>query len=552
MADTHVVTNQVPPLLDHNPAGAPVLQEALIREGGEWGVDEVTELGALSGSARAQRWGELADRNRPVLHTHDRYGHRVDEVEYDPAYHELMDVAVTHGLHAAPWADDRPGAHVVRAAKTSVWTPEPGHICPISMTYAVVPALRFNPELAAVYEPLLTSRVYDPQLTLPTAKAGITAGMSMTEKQGGSDVRAGTTEATRNGDGTYSLRGHKWFTSAPMCDVFLVLAQAGGGERSDGGSSGGLSCFFLPRILPDGTRNRMFLQRLKDKLGNHANASSEVEYDGATAWLVGEEGRGVPTIIEMVNLTRLDCTLGSATSMRTGLTRAIHHAQHRKAFGAYLIDQPLMRNVLADLAVEAEAATMLAMRMAGATDHAVRGDRRETLLRRIGLAAAKYWVCKRATPHAAEAMECLGGNGYVEESGMPRLYREAPLMGIWEGSGNVSALDALRAMATRPESVEVLFDELARTAGHDPRLDRHTAALQRDLADLDSIAYRARKVTEDIALALQGALLVRHGHPAVAEAFLASRLGGQWGGAFGTLPTGLDLAPILERAMVKG
>ncbi|MCZ8378910.1 acyl-CoA dehydrogenase family protein [Mycobacterium sp. CPCC 205372] len=541
MADTHVVTNQVPPLLDHNPAGAPVLQEALIREGGEWGVDEVNELGALSGTARAQRWGELADRNRPVLHTHDRYGHRVDEVEYDPAYHELMTVAVGHGLHAAPWADDRPGAHVVRAAKTSVWTPEPGHICPISMTYAVVPALRFNPELAAIYEPLLTSRVYDPELTLPTAKAGITAGMSMTEKQGGSDVRAGTTEATPNGDGTYSLRGHKWFTSAPMCDVFLVLAQA----------PNGLSCFFLPRILPDGTRNRMFLQRLKDKLGNHANASSEVEYDGATAWLVGEEGRGVPTIIEMVNLTRLDCTLGSATSMRTGLTRAIHHAQHRKAFGAYLIDQPLMRNVLADLAVEAEAATMLAMRMAGATDHAVRGDQRETLLRRIGLAAAKYWVCKRATPHAAEAMECLGGNGYVEESGMPRLYREAPLMGIWEGSGNVSALDTLRAMATRPESVEVLLDELARTAGHDPRLDRHVAALQRDLGDLESIQYRGRKVTEDIALALQGALLVRHGHPAVAEAFLASRLGGQWGGAFGTLPTGLDLAPILERAMVK-
>ncbi|MEV3901649.1 acyl-CoA dehydrogenase family protein [Mycobacterium sp. NPDC050551] len=541
MADTHVVTNQVPPLLDHNPADAPVLQEALIREGGEWGVDEVTELGALSGSVRAQRWGELADRHRPVLHTHDRHGHRVDEVEYDPAYHELMTVAVGHGLHAAPWADDRPGAHVVRAAKTSVWTPEPGHICPISMTYAVVPALRFNQELAAVYEPLLTSRVYDPELTLPTAKAGITAGMSMTEKQGGSDVRAGTTEATPNGDGTYALRGHKWFTSAPMCDVFLVLAQA----------PGGLSCFFLPRILPDGSRNRMFLQRLKDKLGNHANASSEVEYDGATAWLVGEEGRGVPTIIEMVNLTRLDCTLGSATSMRTGLTRAIHHAQHRKAFGAYLIDQPLMRNVLADLAVEAEAATMLAMRMAGATDHAVRGDQRETLLRRIGLAAAKYWVCKRATPHAAEAMECLGGNGYVEESGMPRLYREAPLMGIWEGSGNVSALDTLRAMATRPESVEVLFDELARTAGHDPRLDRHVAAVQQDLGDLESIQYRGRKVTEDIALALQGALLVRHGHPAVAEAFLASRLGGQWGGAFGTLPTGLDLAPILERAMVK-
>lgn len=541
MRDTHVVINQVPPLEDYNPAASPVLAEALIREGGDWGVDEVAELGALAGGTAAQRWGELADRNRPVLHTHDRYGHRVDEVEYDPAYHELMTVAVGHGLHAAPWADDRAGAHVVRAAKTSVWTPEPGHICPISMTYAVVPALRHNPELAAIYEPLLTSRAYDPELTLPTAKAGITAGMSMTEKQGGSDVRAGTTEATPNGDGTHSLRGHKWFTSAPMCDVFLVLAQA----------PGGLSCFFLPRILPDGTRNRMFLQRLKDKLGNHANASSEVEYDGATAWLVGEEGRGVPTIIEMVNLTRLDCTLGSATSMRNGLMRAIHHAQHRKAFGAYLIDQPLMRNVLADLAVEAEAATMLAMRMAGATDRATRGDERETLVRRIGLAAAKYWVCKRATPHAAEAMECLGGNGYVEDFGMARLYREAPLMGIWEGSGNVSALDTLRAMATRPECIEVLFDELAETDGHDPRLDAHVARLRPELGDLETIQYRARQVAEDISLALQGSLLVRHGHPAVAEAFLASRLGGQWGGAFGTLPTGLDLAPILERAMVK-
>jgi putative acyl-CoA dehydrogenase len=542
MPDTHVVTNQVPPLENHNPASSPVLIEALIREGGQWGLDEVNELGALSGSRAAQRWGELADRNRPVLQTHDQVGNRIDEVEYDPAYHELMRTAITHGLHAAPWADDRPGSHVVRAAKTSVWTVEAGHICPISMTYAVVPALRFNPELAAVYEPLLTSREYDPELTLAVTKPGITAGMSMTEKQGGSDVRAGTTEATPNGDGTYTLRGHKWFTSAPMCDIFLVLAQA----------PRGLSCFMLPRILPDGTRNRMLLQRLKDKLGNHANASSEVEYDGATAWLVGEEGRGVPTIIEMVNLTRLDCTLGSATSMRTGLTRAIYHAEHRKAFGAYLIDQPLMRNVLADLAVEAEAATMVAMRMAGATDRAVRGDQQEALLRRIGLAASKYWVCKRATPHAAEALECLGGNGYVEDSGMPRLYREAPLMGIWEGSGNVSALDTLRAMATRPESVEVLFDELAQSSGQDPRQDAHVDQLRRQLADLDTIGYRARKVAEDICLALQGSLLVRHGHPAVAEAFLATRLGGEWGGAFGTMPTGLDLAPILERALVKG
>ena len=514
----------------------------MIREGGGWGLDEVTELGALSVGATAQRWGDLADRNVPVLHTHDRYGHRIDEIEYDPAYHELMRIAIGHGLHAAPWADDRPGAHVVRAAKMGVWTPEPGHVCPISMTYAVVPALRHNADLAEVYEPLLTSRAYDPELTIPSTKVGITAGMSMTEKQGGSDVRAGTTAAVRNADGSYSIIGHKWFTSAAMSDVFLVLAQ----------TPGGLSCFLLPRVLPDGTRNRMFLQRLKNKLGNHANASSEVEYDGAVAWLVGEEGRGVSTIIEMVNLTRLDCTLGSATSMRQGLTRAIHHAQHRKAFGAYLIDQPLMRNVIADLAVEAEAATVVAMRMAGATDAVTRGDEREAMLRRIGLAAAKYWVCKRATPHAAEAMECLGGNGYAEESGMPRLYREAPLMGIWEGSGNVSALDTLRAMATRPECVEVLFDELSTTAGNDARLDAHVDRLKTGLTDLTTIEYRARKVAEDITGALQGSLLIRHGHPSVTEAFLATRMARDWGGAFGTLPTGLDLAPIIERALVKG
>ena len=542
MPDTHTVTNQVPPLHDHNPAAAPVLIEALIREGGRWGIDEVTELGAVAGGQTAQRWGDLADRNRPVLHTHDRYGNRIDEIEYDPAYHELMRTAVAHGLHAAPWADERPGAHVVRAAKMSVWTPEPGHVCPISMTYAVVPALRHNRELAALYEPLLTSREYDPVLAVPATKAGITAGMSMTEKQGGSDVRANATQAVPVADGTYRLTGHKWFTSAAMCDVFLVLAQA----------PGGLSCFLLPRILPDGSRNRMLLQRLKNKLGNHANASSEVEYDGAVAWPVGEEGRGVRTIIEMVNLTRLDCTLGSATSMRQGLTRAIHHAQHRKAFGAYLIDQPLMRNVIADLAVEAEAATVLAMRMAGATDAATRGDERQTLLRRIGLAAAKYWVCKRATPHAAEAMECLGGNGYAEDSGMPRLYREAPLMGIWEGSGNVSALDTLRAMATRPECVEVLFDELGTTAGQDRRLDGHVERLRSALSDPATAEYRARTIAESISLALQGSLLVRYGHPAVAEAFLATRVAGDWGGAFGTLPAGLDLAPIIERSLVKG
>jgi putative acyl-CoA dehydrogenase len=537
MTDTHVVTNQVPTLENFNPATSPVLTEALIREGGEWGLDEVTELGALSGSRQALRWGELADRNQPILHTHDRYGHRIDEVEYDPAYHELMKAAIGHGLHGAPWADDRTGSHVVRAAKMSVWTPEPGHVCPISMTYAVVPALRNNPELAAIYEPLLASREYDPELKVPATKVGITAGMSMTEKQGGSDVRAGTTQATPNGDGTYSLVGHKWFTSAPMCDIFLVLAQA----------PGGLSCFFLPRILPDGSRNRMFLQRLKDKLGNHANASSEVEYDGATAWLVGEEGRGVPTIIEMVNLTRLDCTLGSATSMRTGLTRAIHHAQHRKAFGAYLIDQPLMRNVLADLAVEAEAATIVAMRMAGATDAAVRGDERETLLRRIGLAASKYWVCKRATPHAAEALECLGGNGYVEESGMPRLLRDSPLNSIWEGSGNVSALDVLRALAKEPDTMPAFMAECELARGANAALDAHLDRL-RESAPSDP-EFEARRVVGDLALALQASLIVRYAPPEVSDAFCAGRLEGAGGRVFGTLPPRVDAEAILARVL---
>jgi putative acyl-CoA dehydrogenase len=538
MADTHVVTNQVPPLEDYNPATSPVLTEALIREGGDWGVDEVTDLGAISGSRQAQRWGELADRNQPILRTHDRYGHRVDEVEYDPAYHELMTTAIGHGLHAAPWADDRPGAHVVRAAKMSVWTPEPGHVCPISMTYAVVPALRANAELAKVYEPLLTSRQYDPELKVPDTKAGITAGMSMTEKQGGSDVRVGTTEATPNGDGSYSLRGHKWFTSAPMCDIFLVLAQA----------PGGLSCFFLPRILPDGSRNRMFLQRLKEKLGNHANASSEVEYDGATAWLVGEEGRGVPTIIEMVNLTRLDCTLGSATSMRTGLTRAIQHAQHRKAFGAYLIDQPLMRNVLADLAVEAEAATVLAMRMAGATDRVVRGDEREALFRRIGLAASKYWVCKRATGHAAEAMECLGGNGYVEEGILARHYREAPVNAIWEGSGNVMCLDVLRALSREADASSAVLHELTGETLGLPGAGEAVGFIGKAFRRPDSERV-ARLAVEKLAL-LAATAALNGVSPRHAELFAATRLAGNHASMYGAVDLArADVTGLLERAL---
>ncbi|MFJ1702043.1 acyl-CoA dehydrogenase family protein [Kitasatospora sp. NPDC088346] len=539
MPATHEVTNQVPAPYGHDVAADPTLLAALHRAGAGWAEPELHELGVLAGSEQAAEWGRLANENPPVLRTHDRYGHRIDEVEFHPHWHELMGVAVGHGLHAAPWRDDRPGAHTARAAKFHVWSQvEAGHTCPISMTYAAVPALRATPELAAWLEPLLAARSYDFGLREPHGKRGLIAGMSMTEKQGGSDVRANTTTAVPQADGTYRLTGHKWFTSAPMSDLFLTLAQA----------PGGLSCFMLPRVLPDGSRNRLLLQRLKDKLGNKSNASAEIEYDGATGWLVGEEGRGVPTIIEMVNMTRLDCTIGAAAGMRYGAVRAIQHATHRRAFGAALIDQPLMRNVLADLVVESEAATAVAMRLAEATDRALGGDAGEVLVRRLGLAVAKYWVCKRGPGHAAEALECLGGNGYVEESGMPRLYREAPLVSIWEGSGNVAALDALRAMARRPETVEAFLGELDLAAGADRRLDAAVTALRKQLGDTAEVEYRTRRLVESMALAFQGALLVRHGDPAVADAFCASRLGGDHGGAFGTLPTGVDTGAVIGRA----
>ncbi|MFJ3581887.1 acyl-CoA dehydrogenase family protein [Streptomyces sp. NPDC090127] len=543
MPHTHEVTNQVPPLSGYDVSADPALLEGLRREGAGWAEDEVRELGVRAGGHEAQEWGRLAERHSPVLHTHDRYGHRVDEVEFHPYWHELMTVAVRHGLHGAPWRDERPGAHVARAAKVFVWgQADPGHLCPISMTYAAVPALRAEPGLAEVYEPLLSSPVYDFGLREPTSKRGIIAGMSMTEKQGGSDVRANTTRAVPTGEGFYALTGHKWFTSAPMSDVFLTLAQA----------PGGLSCFLVPRVLPDGSRNAIRLQRLKDKLGNRSNASSEIEYEGALGRLVGEEGRGVATIIRMVNMTRLDCAVSSASGMRQGLVQAVHHATHRSAFGARLIDQPLMTNVLADLAVEAEAATVAGLRLAGAVDRAAAGDADEELLRRIGLAVTKYWVCKRAPAHAAEALECLGGNGYVEDSGLPRLYRESPLPSIWEGSGNVAALDVLRAIGRQPQAVEAFFAEVERAAGADHRLDAATARLRKDLGDLgDDLAalqYRARRLVERMALVLQGSLLVRHGHAAVADAFCASRLDSDWGIAFGTLPPGLDTASIIDRA----
>ncbi|MEW2374986.1 isovaleryl-CoA dehydrogenase [Micromonospora sp. NPDC047812] len=538
---THEVLNQVPPLVGHDAADDPALLDALHREGAGWAAAELHELGRLGGDEQAIEHGRLANEHPPVLRTHDRHGNRVDEVEFHPAWHELMRTAVTHGLHAAPWADDRPGAHVARAAKFYTWRPDAGHGCPISMTYAAVPALRHAPELAARYEPLLTATSYDFGLRPPLAKRGLLAGMSMTEKQGGSDVRANTTTARPEPDGTYRLLGHKWFTSAPMCDVFLTLAQA----------PGGLTCFLVPRVLPDGTRNPMRLMRLKDKLGNRSNASAEVEYEHAVAWRVGDEGRGVRTIIDMVNLTRLDCVIGAAAGMRQGVITAAHHAAHRQAFGRYLVEAPLMRNVLADLAVESEAATVLMMRLAGATDRSARGDAGETAFKRLALAVGKYWVCKRWPAHAAEALECLGGNGYVEESGMPRLFRESPLNSIWEGSGNVAALDVLRALTREPQVMEAFRAEVTAAAGADARLDAAVRRVQADLSDHDDVELRARRVVERLALVLQGSLLVRHGHPAVADAFCASRLGGDHGQAYGTLPRGVDFAAIIARAVPK-
>jgi putative acyl-CoA dehydrogenase len=542
---THEVLNQPPPLAGHDLYDAdPVLAEALHREGAGWAEEQVRALGVLAGGPEAIAWGEAADANPPVLRTHDRYGRRVDEVEFHPAWHRLLGTALEHGLHAAPWRDPRPGAQVARAAGFYLWTQvEAGHGCPVSMTFAAVPALRAAPGLAEVWEPKLTALAYQPALAPVAEKAGALCGMAMTEKQGGSDVRANTTTAAPAGpDGMWLLTGHKWFCSAPMSDAFLVLAQA----------PAGLSCFLVPRVLPDGARNRFHLQRLKDKLGNRANASAEVELDGAAGWPVGEPGRGLAAILEMVNHTRLDCVVGSAALARQAVAQATHHAAHRSAFGRRLADQPLMENVLADLAVESEAATVLAMRVAGAFDRTA-DDPAEAALRRLATAAAKYWVCKRAPAVAAEALECLGGNGYVEESGMPRLYREAPLNSIWEGAGNINSLDVLRVLARRPESVAALLDEIAPARAAEPRLDRAAAAVERELAaaNPDGLQAGARRLVERLAVLLQGALLVRHGHPAVADAFCASRVAGDRGAAFGTLPPGLDLATIVERATPK-
>jgi putative acyl-CoA dehydrogenase len=548
---THEVRNQVPPLAGYDVAADPALLEAVDREGAGWAAGSLHELGMLAGRAETAEQARLANEHPPVLRSHDRFGNRIDEVEFHPAWHALMGTAVSHGLHAAPWADPRPGAHVARAARFYVWSQaEAGHGCPISMTYAAVPALRHAPPLAARFEPLLTACTYDPGLRPPESKRGLLSGMAMTEKQGGSDVRANTTRAEPVpgvGEGAHVLTGHKWFCSAPMCDLFLTLAQG----------PAGLTCFLLPRVLPDGARNGMRLQRLKDKLGNRSNASAEVEFDGALAWQVGDPGWGVATIIAMVSATRLDCIIGSAAGIRAATVAAVHHGTHRQAFGKELAAQPLMANVLADLALESQAATALAVRLAGAADRAACGDAAEAALLRLALPAAKYWVCKRFPAHAAEALECLGGNGYVEESGLPRIYREAPLNSIWEGSGNVTSLDVLRALARTEGAADALMAELGAAAGADAALDGAVTGLTAQIADLEQATgleaqHEARLLAGRIAAVLAAAQLVRHAPAAVADGYCASRFGARAPGGpaapFGTLPAGLDLATIIDRA----
>ncbi|MGW6415383.1 acyl-CoA dehydrogenase family protein [Streptomyces sp. NPDC055055] len=543
---THTVTNQAPPLVGYDVFSCDrALTEAVERhlapELLDGAREELALLGRASGSAQVREWGEQADAFPPRLRTHDRYGNRIDEVEFHPAWHRLLGRSVGAGLTDA-WG--RPGGHVRRAAGFLVASqPEAGHGCPVSMTHAAVPALRVDPELAAVWEPAATSHLYERDLAPVAEKPGVLIGMAMTEKQGGSDVRANTTEAKASAaDGEYVLTGHKWFCSAPMSDAFLVLAQA----------PAGLTCFLVPRVLADGSRNAFAIQRLKDKLGNRSNASAEVEFDGTTwARRVGEEGRGVRTIMDMVAATRLDCALGSAALMRQAVAQAVHHCTYREAFGGPLAEKPLMRNVLADLALESEAATVLGMRLAAAYDAVDAGGpgaERERALLRIAVPAAKFWVTKRCTPVVAEALECLGGNGYVEESGMPRLLRESPLNSVWEGSGNVQALDVVRVLRTAPEALDAFLREVGEARGADHRLDRAIRGVLVELADLEGVEARARRLAERMALVLQGSLLVRWAPPEVADAFCAGRLGGDGGSAFGTLPHTLDLRALVERA----
>lgn len=545
LASTHAVENVSSELQDYKLFERDVaLREAVQREGGGWGEDELEVFGAKIGAADYLELGALANKFPPEFDTHDRFGNRIDLVKYHPAYHQLMKTSIEHGLHAAPWAEPKSGAHVVRAAKSYLHTQvEAGHGCPITMTFASVPSLRTTPELARIWEPKITSRVYDPRNVPAEQKAGITVGMGMTEKQGGSDVRANSTRAYPLGASgpaqPYELVGHKFFLSAPMCDVFLVLAQA----------PGGLSCFLVPRWRPDGTKNPLQVLRLKKKMGNVSNASSEIELRGALGWLVGEEGRGVRTIIEMVSMTRFDCMIGSSAGMRMAVSQIMHHCQQRSAFGKKLIDQPLMQNVLADLALESEAAMTLTMRMARAMDN--RHDEHEDQLVRLATAVGKYWICKRTPNHAYEAMECIGGSGVMEDSMMPRLYREGPINAIWEGSGNVQCLDVLRAMQKTPSVVEAFVAELKKARGGHAVLDVHIASLLKEFSDPTDFEVRARAVVDSMALALQAALLVQHAPSAVSDAFCRSRLGLQGSHNYGTLPAATDFAAILQRAWLS-
>ncbi|UIP85463.1 acyl-CoA dehydrogenase family protein [Pseudomonas phenolilytica] len=538
-AETHEVTNQVPPLDGANLYRIDLpLRQWVQRFGAGWAGARLDAYGALAGGPLMTA-GFLANENRPVLRTHDRYGHRIDVVEFHPAYHELMRTAIAHGIPSLPWTAPQPGAQVARAALMYLHNQaEAGSSCPLTMTYASVPALRLQPDLAEHWLPKILATEYDPRNLPMEQKAGVTIGMAMTEKQGGTDVRANSTRAFPVGAGgpgqPYELVGHKWFCSAPMCDAFLTLAQ----------TDKGLSCFLLPRHRPDGTRNQLYIQRLKNKLGNWANASSEVEYRGALAWMVGEDGRGVPTIIEMVASTRFDCMIGSSSLMRQALTQALHHCTYRHVGGRALIEQPLMRNVLADLALESEAALALTLRMGRAQDN--RHDEREDKFARLVTAIGKYWICKRAPEMIAEASECLGGAGYVEETILPRLYREAPVNSIWEGSGNVQCLDVLRAMSKEAGVLDALFDVLGDGHG-DARLKLHIERLRTALRDPDDIQYRARQLTEDVAVALQAGLLLEAGNSAVSDAFITSRLEGR-GRVYGTLPKGLDIQALLSRS----
>ena len=537
---THDVVNQSPARTGINEftSNLPLL-EAVQHYGAGWAIPELEQVGALVGTAQFQHDAELANTVPPVLKAFDRYGNRIDEVEYHPAYHRIIAEATRHGAHTAAWADPRPGANVARAATFMLFAQvEPGHACPISMTHSAVPALAANRELSEEWMPRLLSRDYDGTLTPDKSSALI--GMAMTEKQGGSDVRANTTTAVDAGDGSYELTGHKWFCSAPMSDAFLVLAQA----------PGGLSCFLVPRVLGDGSRNVFRLQRLKDKLGNRSNASAEVEFERTVGFLVGEEGRGVRTIIDMVSRTRLDCVFGTAAGMRQGVAEALWHVRHRRAFGSLLADQPAMTAVVADLALESEAATAMAMRLARAHDDDA-GDQ-DRAFRRLATAVSKYYVCKRGPGHAVEALECLGGNGYIETFPLARRYREQPVMAIWEGSGNVIALDVVRAITREPDSADAFEIEVSLATGAHPLLDTHLAGTRTLLssvqaADAAEAAGQARRLVEALAVALQASLLVRTAPAAVSDAFIASRLGAARGSLYGVLPAGTDLSAVLSR-----